>query len=98
MQQLSTIGAAFYMRLFYHFATHYDGHHLDRIVFKKRYDDICSEWLGGLTVLKARPKILGGQAGPPPCALLNLGFFTSFIPTPPRRRRRFYHAFSPAPP
>ena len=42
------------MRLFYHFATHYDGHHLERIVFKKRYDDLCTEWLGGIKVLKHR--------------------------------------------
>ena len=57
MQELSTIGGAFYMRLFYHFATHYDGHHLDRIVFKKRYDDICTEWLGGISDYMAQTLI-----------------------------------------
>ena len=31
MQQLGTIGQAFYMRLFFHFATHYDGHHRQRV-------------------------------------------------------------------
>jgi len=74
MQQLTTIGAAFYMRLFCHFATHYDGHHLDRVVFKKRYDDICSEWLGGITVLQHRSKILGEQLGTHLDQLVSLGF------------------------
>lgn len=36
LQELSTISSAFYMRLFYHFSTQYDGHHLDPVVFKKR--------------------------------------------------------------
>src|SRR5205807_3938298 len=36
LQQLSTIGAALYMRLFAAFAPHFDGHHLERVVFKKR--------------------------------------------------------------
>src|SRR5437763_15316990 len=31
MQQLSMIGSAIYMRLFYHFSTSYDGHHLERV-------------------------------------------------------------------
>ena len=48
MQQLGTIGQAFYMRLFFHFANLYDGHHQKRVTFAKRYDDICAEWLGGL--------------------------------------------------
>ena len=48
MQQLGTIGQALYMRLFFHFANLYDGHHRNRLSFPKRYDDICAEWLGGL--------------------------------------------------
>jgi hypothetical protein len=40
-QELSSVAGAFYMRLFYHFSTHFDGKHLDRVSFKKRYDDIC---------------------------------------------------------
>ena len=63
MRELGTIGQALYMRLFFHFANHYDGHHDKRLKFEKRYDDICREWLGGLTVLKHRSKILGEQLG-----------------------------------
>ncbi len=47
MQQLGTIGQALYMRLFFHFANLFDGHHRSRLSFPKRYDDICAEWLGG---------------------------------------------------
>jgi hypothetical protein len=95
MQELSTIGAAFYMRLFYHFATHYDGHHLDRIVFKKRYDDICAEWLGGITVLKHRSKILGEQLGTHLDQLVGLGFLRSYALTPAEGRDGFVLTFRP---
>lgn len=57
MQQLGTIGQALYMRLFFHFANLYDGHHRSRLSFSKRYEDICAEWLGGLLVLKYPSKI-----------------------------------------
>jgi len=95
MQELSTIGGAFYMRLFYHFATHYDGHHLDRIVFKKRYDDICTEWLGGITVLKHRSKILGEQLGTHLDQLVSLGFLRSYALTPAESRDGFVLTFRP---
>src|SRR5450759_307015 len=95
MQELSTIGGAFYMRLFYHFATHYDGHHLDRIVFKKRYDDICTEWLGGITVLKHRSKILGEQLGTHLDQLVSLGFLRSYALTPAGGRDGFVLTFRP---
>ena len=95
MQQLGTIGAALYMRLFYHFSSHYDGHHLDRIVFKKRYDDICSEWLGGITVLKHRSKILGEQLGTHLDQLVSLGFLRSYALTPAEGRDGFVLTFRP---
>jgi hypothetical protein len=95
MRQLSTSGAAFYMRLFYHFATHYDGHHLDRIVFKKRYDDVCAEWLGGITVLKHRSKILGEQLGTHLDQLVSLGFLRSYALTPAEGRDGFVLTFRP---
>jgi hypothetical protein len=95
IQQLSTIGAAFYMRLFYHFATHYDGHHLDRMVFKKRYDDVCAEWLGGITVLKHRSKILGEQLGIHLEQLVSLGFLRSYALTPAEGREGFVLTFRP---
>lgn len=95
MQQLSTIGAAIYMRLFYHFSTHYDGYHLDRIVFKKRYGDVCAEWLGGITVLKHRSKILGEQLGTHLDQLVALGFLRSYALTPAESREGFVLTFRP---
>src|SRR5450756_39510 len=95
MQQLSTIGSAFYMRLFYHFATQYEGRHLDRVIFKKRYDDICAEWLGGITVLKHRSKILGEQLGIHLDQLVSLGFLRSYALTPAESRDGFVLTFRP---
>jgi hypothetical protein len=95
MQELRTIGSAFYMRLFYHFATHYDGHHLDRIAFKKRYDDICAEWLGGITVLKHRSKILQEQLGVHLDQLVSLGFLRSYALMPAESREGFVLTFRP---
>lgn len=95
MQELSTIGTAFYMRLFYHFAIRYNGHHLDRIVFKKRYEDICAEWLGGITVLKHRSKILGEQLGSHLDQLVSLGFLRSYALTPAEGRDGFVLTFRP---
>jgi hypothetical protein len=89
MQELGTIGAALYMRLFHHFATMYDGHHLERIVFKKRYDDICAEWLGGITILKHRSKILGEQLGAHLDQLIDVGFLRSYALTPAEGRDGF---------
>ncbi len=63
MARLGSIGQALYMRLFYHFANFYDGHHKDLLRFEKRYDDICAEWLGGLTLLRYRSDILKDQLG-----------------------------------
>jgi hypothetical protein len=95
MQELGTIGAALYMRLFYHFATSYDGHHLERTVFKKRYDDICSEWLGGITVLQHRSKILGEQLGTHLDQLVSMGFLRSYALTPAEGREGFVLTFRP---
>ena len=95
MRELSTIGAALYMRLFYHFATGYDGHHLDRIVFRKRYDDICTEWLGGITILKHRSRIMGKQLGIHLDQLVALGFLRSYALTPAEGRAGFVLTFRP---
>jgi hypothetical protein len=95
MQQLSTIGQAFYMRLFFHFATHYDGHHRSRLSFKKRYDDICAEWLGGLTVLKHKSKIVGEQLGAHLKQLVEIGFLASYQIAPAMGRDGFVLTFRP---
>jgi hypothetical protein len=95
IQELSTIGAAFYMRLFAQFAPHFDGHHLDRIVFKKRYDDICNEWLGGITVHKHRSRIIDEQLGTHLDQLVNVGFLRSYALTPAEGREGFVLTFRP---
>lgn len=58
MQELGTIGQALYMRTFFHFANLYDGQSRSRLGFQKRYDDICTEWLGGVAVVKQQSKIV----------------------------------------
>src|SRR5205085_6803565 len=78
MQQLGTIGQALYMRLFFHFATHYDGHHKQRLAFAKRYDDLCAEWLGGLLVHQHKSKILSEQLGSHLDALVEAKFLASY--------------------
>jgi len=76
---LGTIGQALYMRLFFHLANLYDGANSQRLVFQKRYDDICMEWLGGLTILAHRSKIVGEQLGHHLDQLVEAGFLSSFI-------------------
>ncbi len=95
LEQLNTIGQAFYMRLFFHFATHYDGHHRDRVQFKKRYDDICGEWLGGLTVLSYRSKILGEQLGRHLDQLRSVGFLSAYSVEAAMNGKGFVLSFRP---
>lgn len=95
MQQFGTISQAIYMRLFFHFASHFDGHHRDRLVFKKRYDDMCAEWLGGLTVLKHKSKIAGEQLGTHLDQLVKTGFLASYGIAPAERRDGFVLSFRP---
>jgi hypothetical protein len=78
MMGLGTIGQALYMRLFFHLANLYDGANRQRLVFQKRYDDICIEWLGGLTVLTHRSKIIGEQLGHHLDQLAHAGFLSSY--------------------
>src|SRR5262249_35200364 len=65
MSELGTIGQALYMRLFFHFANLYGETGKSRISVTKRYDDICSEWLGGLTV-PPRPRSSPSLCRPTP--------------------------------
>ncbi len=95
MQQVGTIGQAVYMRLFFHFANLYDGHHRTRLSFPKRYDDICAEWLGGLTVLKFRSKIEQEQLGPHLRRLVQLGFLASYSITKSARGDGLVITFRP---
>ena len=78
MQQLGTIGQALYIRLFFHFSNLYDGKSGNRLAFPKRYDDICAEWLGGLTVLQHKSKIVSDQLGAHLDQLVGSGFLGSY--------------------
>jgi len=95
MQQLGTIGQALFMRLFFHFANLYDGHHRTRLSFSKRYDDICTEWLGGLTVLKFPSKIEQEQLGPHLRQLVRAEFIASYAITEAKGRGGFVMTFRP---
>jgi hypothetical protein len=95
LQQLGTISQAIYMRLFFHFATQFDGQHRDRLRFRKRYDDICAEWLGSLTVLKHKSKIVGEQLGSHLDQLVQAGFLASYGIAPAERRDGFVLTFRP---
>lgn len=79
MMSLGTIGQALYMRLFFHLANLYDGANRQRLVFQKRYDDICVEWLGGLTILSHKSKILGEQLGHHLDQLVQAGLLASYL-------------------
>lgn len=95
MQQLGTIGQALYMRLFFHFANLYDGHHCSRLSFSKRYEDICAEWLGGLLVLKYPSKIEQEQLGSHLRQLVRAGFLASYKITEAKARGGFVITFRP---
>lgn len=95
MQQLGTIGQALYMRLFFHFANLYDGHHRKRLTFAKRYDDICAEWLGGLAVRPYQSIIERDQLGPHLRQLVRAGFLASYMIAEAKGRGGFVISFRP---
>ena len=95
MQQFGTIGQALYMRLFFHFANLYDGANIERLVFQKRYDDICTEWLGGLTIHLRRALVQHNQLGPHLRKLISTGFLSSYDITPARDANGLVISFKP---
>jgi Replication initiator protein A len=95
MQRLSTISQALYMRLFFHFSHLYDGHHKKRLSFPKRYDNICTEWLGGLTVQKHQSIIERDQLGPHLRQLVQAGVLASYTIASARTREGFVITFRP---
>jgi len=95
MLELGTIGQALYMRLFFHFANLYDGHHKTRLAFAKRYDDICAEWLGGLAVHRYHSTIERDQLGPHLRQLLSAGFLSSYQITEAKGQPGFVVTFRP---
>ena len=78
MRELGTIGQALYLRLFFHFKNLYDGRHTNRLKFEKRYEDICAEWLGGLTVHRKKSLIEREQLGRHLRQLIEAGFLASY--------------------
>lgn len=58
------ITQALYKRLYFHFSNINREHTRETFpVFRKAYEDICAEWLSGLTPLKHRSRILQEQLG-----------------------------------
>ncbi|RXH12341.1 hypothetical protein EAS56_17690 [Bradyrhizobium guangzhouense] len=78
MAELGTIGQALYMRLFFHFANLYMGNPRRLPTFRKRYEDICIEWLGGLTIHHKPSAIERDQLGPHLRKLREVGFLASY--------------------
>src|SRR3984885_11741975 len=95
MQQLGTIGQALYMRCFFHFANLYTGVNRTRLVFQKRYDDVCIEWLGGLTIYNHRADIVRDQLGPHLNQLVATGFLSSYDITKARGQGGLVITFMP---
>jgi hypothetical protein len=95
LTQLGTIGQALYMRLFFHFANLFDGGNPNALRFQKRYDDICVEWLGRITVLKHRSKIITEQLGSHLDKLVACGFLTAYAIEPSRLGNGFVVTFHP---
>ena len=85
MMSLGTIGQALYMRLFFHLANLYDGANSQRLIFQKRYDDICTEWLGGLTSSRTNRRSSANSSVITSTSSLRLA---SLPPTPSKARRR----------
>jgi replication initiator protein A len=95
MQRLGTIGQALYMRSFFHFANLYTGANASRLVFQKRYDDICTEWLGGLAVHRQKSLIEHAQLGPHLKQLVAVGFLSSYDLEKARGAEGFVLTLSP---
>jgi len=60
---IPTIQAALYIRLFHHFANLAEGGTRNSVQIRKRYDDICKEWLGGIAVRTHKSHIVRDQLG-----------------------------------
>jgi len=95
MQQLGTIGQALYMRLFFHFANLYT-RPAQHLVFQKRYEDICAEWLGGLTV-HAHRSVVEHQLGAHLHQLVSTGFLTTYNITKSKMDGALVVSFEPGP-
>lgn len=95
MAELGTIGQALYMRLFFHFANLYMDNPRRRPTFKKRYEDICTEWLGGLTIHTQPSVIERDQLGSHLRKLREFGFLASYSIAPAADGKGFILTFRP---
>ena len=75
---IPTIQAAFYIRLFHHFANLAEGGTRNSVQIRKRYDDICKEWLGGIAVRTHKSHIVRDQLGVHLDALVANKFLRSY--------------------
>ena len=92
MMRLGTIGQAFYMRLFFHFANRFDGRSRKQLSFAKRYDDVCTDWLGGLMAAKYRIEY-SRPARPASRPIGGEGFLHPTASSRPRTREGFVLRF-----
>ena len=67
------------IRLIHHFSNLHEHASRGTVQFRKRYDAICHEWLGGLTVLGHKSKILREQLGPHLDNLVASQFLRSYL-------------------
>jgi hypothetical protein len=96
LQGLSTVATALYLRLYHHFANlHENGGRNGAVIVRKRYDAICKEWLGGLTVLGFKSKIMSEQLGPHLDALKACGFLKSYGLDRAKNEETFVLTFRP---
>jgi hypothetical protein len=96
MQPLSTISQALYMHLFFHFSNLFEVQSGKRgLQFQKRYDDICNEWLGGLTVKDRISHIKRDQLGRHLGQLVDGKFLSSYAIEAAKSREGFVITFRP---
>lgn len=75
---IPTIQAALYIRLFHHFANLAEAGTRSSVQIRKRYDDICKEWLGGIAVRTHKSHIVRDQLGVHLDALVANKFLRSY--------------------
>lgn len=73
-----TIQATLYIRLFHHFSNLQESGTRNSVQIRKSYSEICKVWLGGLTVLSHKSKIMQEQLGVHLNALVASKFLRSF--------------------
>jgi hypothetical protein len=78
IEKLEPISIALYKHLFYHFSNVHSQTRSRHFTYNKDYADLCHQWLGGLTILKYKSKILSEQLGPHLKALKDCSLISTF--------------------